>query len=605
MRKTVTASICILLVCGCSALSRTLQVPPGSADAVSEAVSIVSPGDTILLMPGVFSGTIEIRASGEPEKPIIIRGSSGNPEEFPVIDGGAFPDDNIFRPAKAYGRNSGSNLQQQGIRIEGASWVVIENIRFVNCWTDVITAENATYITIRNCIMDHCGKRAIQTIGLGTHHILVEDCEWTQNEKVWTEWDWEELHTWSLWHYNGGFYAGDGAGGAIIRRNKISYAYNGLQWFIDDSTGQQQSNIEIYGNRFSQIRDNIIEPEVFTYNLHVYHNQLNSCPRGAISIDGVAGGEILLYGNTSRSTLEECADDFWWTMFKFYYRDTDEYGPAGGYQGKGFLDQPLRIYHNSWLCGQVFADDRRDEDHIRHLCNAIEIDLDLIDSHDLRNPFGFPALHGADYVYDHDCLSGPWPSYFPEKGLEEHGIATDPGFVDADSDDFRLHPDSPCIDAGTVLPEFTQWFEGSAPDIGAYEGDLLVYGKPFKHKDPPGGRTYVEKPRIVRCFARGRKLAIFFSTDLVPRTITAADVHLVVQGSPAGVLDLLYPGEQRIITLQLDRAIPHGAVLELAFKRLPIGLNGQTATMWGADLLVIRIPEEATLLDEMAVAFPP
>jgi len=54
----------------------------------------------------------------------------------------------------------------------------------------------------------------------------------------------------------------------------------------------------------------------------------------------------------------------------------------------------------------------------------------------------------------------------------------DPRFVYPDDNDFRLQPDSPCIDAGKIIPGITDDFRGNAPDIGAYEyeGDDWVPG---------------------------------------------------------------------------------------------------------------------------------
>lgn len=46
------------------------------------------------------------------------------------------------------------------------------------------------------------------------------------------------------------------------------------------------------------------------------------------------------------------------------------------------------------------------------------------------------------------------------------------GFVDRTNSDYQLAPGSPAIDAGLVLPTYTDGYVGAAPDIGAYEYGL-------------------------------------------------------------------------------------------------------------------------------------
>ncbi len=62
--------------------------------------------------------------------------------------------------------------------------------------------------------------------------------------------------------------------------------------------------------------------------------------------------------------------------------------------------------------------------------------------------------------------------YFPERRAEgvneSNQVVGDPLFVDAAAGNFQLLGNSPAIDAGD--PEAVSWtFEGSAPDIGAFE----------------------------------------------------------------------------------------------------------------------------------------
>jgi hypothetical protein len=54
-------------------------------------------------------------------------------------------------------------------------------------------------------------------------------------------------------------------------------------------------------------------------------------------------------------------------------------------------------------------------------------------------------------------------------GFDAHGIAADPQFVDASSNNFHLGAGSPAVDSGTVIATVTDGFNGAAPDRGYAE----------------------------------------------------------------------------------------------------------------------------------------
>jgi hypothetical protein len=91
--------------------------------------------------------------------------------------------------------------------------------------------------------------------------------------------------------------------------------------------------------------------------------------------------------------------------------------------------------------------------------------------------------------------------YKKATGQDEHSLLVDynifvnapkPDFSDptkvvpADSVDLRLRKGSKTIDAGVELPNITDGFSGSAPDLGAYE-----FEAPLPHYGP---RRKVERP---------------------------------------------------------------------------------------------------------------
>ncbi len=581
MKNITRLSICLLTAffivsCVCSP-PRTIEVGPGSADITSRAISGAHPGDVVLLKPGTYKGTITIDVSGSPEKPIIIRGTQSkpaSPSETTVVDGGAAPDVNKFNPA---------------FHIKNASWIVIEDIAVRNAWRDAIVVEDSSYVTVRCCDIQG-GQTAVFAKGDSAHHILVEHCRWSQDKRVYTEWDWATLHHGSLVMYNGGIYGGDGAGGAIVRNNFVENVFNGFRYWLDDPVAAKrmnQSNIEVYDNYFRRCRDNIIEPECFAWNLHVYHNRLDSCPRGVFSIDGVSGGNIYIYGNTGRWKHDGCVEekDTAWTIYK-----------SGDYDKKRHLDTPMYIFHNSFAYDTAFVYSSRIKcnDNIIHFNNAY---LHLSEKSD----FGLKDWIGKSCMFDYDISSKPWQPSMVSLGFEAHGIAnTDPGFTSSAEDNFHLKKGSPAIDHGKDLDGFTLWYQGAGPDMGAYEGDQTVYGKPFLYSPPPGGELYHEKPRIVRMFLHGRRLVVFFSADLEPDTMTDKNVMISFAGKPALVKSVSFPGPAYAAVVELAENPPVDAdACGISFNGFPKGKNGETATLWAVDDRIVRIPQDAKLAGVM------
>ncbi|MCF6356405.1 MAG: hypothetical protein L3J54_01240 [Draconibacterium sp.] len=116
-------------------LSKTITITPDDdIETLNRALKEAQPNDTFLLKKGIFTGRIELdKVNGLPELPIVIIGENSN-DCF--IDGNSLP---------------GLKLEKYGCQIINSSWVVIQNINFYNCWTDIIRVENSNYISVKNC----------------------------------------------------------------------------------------------------------------------------------------------------------------------------------------------------------------------------------------------------------------------------------------------------------------------------------------------------------------------------------------------------------------------------------------------------------------------
>ena len=89
-------------------------------------------------------------------------------------------------------------------------------------------------------------------------------------------------------------------------------------------------------------------------------------------------------------------------------------------------------------------------------------------------PFSISDTHKSDTnSFDYDLYNGQLGAV---AGSESHGIVGVPTYADGVGFDlktmtgkFSLAPSSPGHNAGVILPNFTDGYTGSAPDIGAHE----------------------------------------------------------------------------------------------------------------------------------------
>ncbi|MEM1122218.1 MAG: hypothetical protein AAGJ18_17360, partial [Bacteroidota bacterium] len=256
-------------------------LPDAPIQTIRHGFNLAEPGDTLFLLPGTYPGrNYIVDKKGLPDLPIRLISYGASVEEFAVIDAQA-------PPAESRG--------DLGILLQRSAWIHIENIIFRNCWTSVIVPMNSEYITVKSCHFSS-GKRVINPIGHGAHHVLVDNCYIEQPDEVWQGWSWEDLHHGKHSHYNGGLlHPAKSGGGHIMRGSTIINLFNGFRTRPERIS--EDGNIEIYDNNFVNIRDNDFEPEGWAWNIHYHHNRHFNIHK-AYSIDDVRGGNIYIFGNT-------------------------------------------------------------------------------------------------------------------------------------------------------------------------------------------------------------------------------------------------------------------------------------------------------------------
>jgi hypothetical protein len=514
------------------------------------------PGDTILFREGCYKGGYRLEdLHGEVNRPIIFLGEGPGRS---IIDGEVLP---------------GTNLKHNAFRLKNCSWISIEGFTIKNCWLDLVRAGNSSYISLRSCDL-HGGKRALFANGRGSHHFLVEDCRWEQDERVWNhegDYSWEETHHGIHQHYNGSLFQGSGISGVfVLRDNTIRNTYNAFRLSqINEGSPDPLActNGEVYRNTVFNTADNVLEPEVHVLNLHFYHNTMIN-GHAFISITEVLGGELYVYGNTAMSMPDS---DDGWTVFKISCISDS-------------LSLPFYIFNNSWQVDFDMIGRPREiweNSHIRHFNNAcFSLASDI---------FGIYSI-GLDNSFDHDCSNVPFPSILLSAGHEKNGIVADPLFRDPLAMDFRLKENSPCIDKGKKDERLIPSFLGEAPDIGAYEGEHRVEGPAFRYMDPELEVPFIEHPRITRVKANGKKIELCFSMPMDAQSLEGTG-FLLRDGEQEYVLTnkilskdgytLSLSGTEASEFVKMERRN-----ISLQLSRWPLGKNGQALSSWASEINV-------------------
>lgn len=555
--------ICLLVlpVLGLSQPSRTYFVSPSGDDShsgatlasplasISKAFQYAQAGDTIALLPGVYEGrTHLVNQHGQPDRPIVLTSYANDPKEFAVIDGLS---------------QAALSVSHEGLYVQNCSWLTFEKLIFKDCWTHVIQLIESNYITIRSCHFS-TGKRVIHAVGHQTHHVLVEHCYIKHPLQVWKGWSWESLHHGELSYYNGALlHPKESGGGHIMRSNTILNLYNAFR--TRPVSIKEDGNTEIYDNTLVNIRDNEFEPETWAWNMHYAYNRHINIHK-MYSIDGVKGGNIYIYGNTYTQTTDPWAIDEVSGIFK--------------YKG-GPITSPCYAFNNSYYTeAKVMKEGEASNHLLKHFNNAYFFFQG-------SNRFLISDWQPG-YEFDYDCINHDWPAHIQNNQQEQHGMAlTDAQFEDGLNGDFRLKASSPCIDAGTIMnfPEYewTQSYDGAAPDIGAFEGSKLTDGPPFRFLPSPEGAFYQERPRISKHLVDGSKLALFFTTAINPDSISTSDVSLFEDGQPVAIDSIRFPHHHHEMVLYCKEGL-EADKLSLLFANQPVGQNGLKGTYWGSSI---------------------
>ncbi len=521
-------------------------------DDVSTIINSAQPGDTVLFSHGIYQGPLVLTVSGVPDLPVVLMSERPIFKEYAVVDGGA------EAPALEANHN--------WLVLNNSSWVEFINFQFQNGWTDPVRVNNSNYISFKNCFFSG-GRKVILASGSNTHHVLVENCYWDQagryswNVIKWKGEDsWDAMHHGGLSFFNGSLFACEGTSGShVIRGNTIRHAFNGLRWKAQQN---KDANIDIYENDISYLRDNDFEPERFAYNLFIYNNSSHNVHK-TLSVDNVNGGNIYYFGNTITTDNDTRTKNLATGFYKVYGEDRN-------------ITEPLYIFNNSYYgTGKVHGSiNGRKIQHVVHYNNAFELtrrDWELNQWNETLN-------------YDYDCSNKPFSEILTDNGQENNGIVASPDYLDPEGRDLKLKPNSPCLDAGTPLSipalNWTQGFEGPAPDIGAFDDGSRIKGPFFRVVADKEVAAAEELPRISQFYHTDEYIDISFTFPLDLATIAENIVLVYENGERELLVDFeLHNANHTVRVLRSSEAeVP--ASIEVLDKLK--GTNELQATNWAS-----------------------
>ena len=433
-----------------------------------------------LAMGNLFDGTYYLTQSGTAEKPIAIK-SAGDGEV--IFDGDGC---------------------QTFFNLMGASYNYFEGITFRNANVAFLLGikgiAGSSGFTLKRSRLVDIG-RAVQDDWSGSKNFYIAD-----NILIGRH-DPDKMMGWTgnLWAKFPGYpellrseYAIKVYGqGHVVAHNYIANWHDGIDIATygtpdgapNDIADHVPLAIDFYNNDIFNMGDNCIETDGGARNIRVFRNRCFNSAAGALSVQPVFGGPVYFYQNVIYNTPTGSLKYIEGSSGIYTYNNTiigeGRAGPASN-----------ETFRNNLILAQgafdpVFAITTY-TNYTNSDYNGFRPNPGVADAFDWNSP---PFETARDFVKP--PVARRYKSlkdYAEATGQEKHSVLVDydifrnvskPDQADpqrvykVDDFDFQLRPGSAAIDAGVELPNITDGFTGTAPDLGALEA-----GKPVPHYGP-------------------------------------------------------------------------------------------------------------------------
>jgi hypothetical protein len=428
--------------------SRTRAVPvavPASPRAVgvttkqqlTTALANAQPGDVITLAPGTYAGAVSISRSGTSANPIVIRGAS---RDAVIIDA----------TGSTYGISiSGAHVYVEDLTVRGSDWGA--------------HASDTQDVVIRRSRLTAINKGI--DAGSGTNRDFYF-CDNVVEGNI----AWPNISS-STWDQEGIKVAGQGH---VVCYNTVSGFGDALG--LSNSTAIPSLAIDFYGNEVLWTGDDGMELDFAHRNVRAFGNRITNCGMG-VSLQPVWGGPVYVFRNVfvnpaaSPYKLNNEPSGFY-----LLNNTSIRTNGNGNYDGYGFPQLGYQLPgHWSYVANFQFMNNIViGVSSPAHVTSALQLATFDYDGWSPDGVFQF---------YD------SWPDFATLQSTspyEHHGrILGAPIFAGGLSQpadyttfqaprDVTLDASSNAIDGGAVIPNITDGYLGSAPDLGAWERGAAI-----------------------------------------------------------------------------------------------------------------------------------
>jgi parallel beta-helix repeat protein len=272
-----------------------------------------------------------------------------------------------------------------------------------------------------------------------------------------TGWPWERVKATDA---DGAAITLAGGPGNVVRGNRLHGVFHGLvasTW--DDLTNEgYNTDLDVYDNEITDIGEDCLAPQGACINVRFWGNRLSDM-RVGLSLAPITVGPLYALRNSVvgfRQAWVRLSNGSAGPCYLYHNSAATTRPDASGILGAGPW-QNLVLRNNALQAtGATIADPQSGGAPLP--TDPASLDNDALFTTD---PSHFVMLANVPYATLVELQVGT--------GQELDGLSDPPGFADPAAGDLHLLPDSPLIDRAVPLPNVSDSFLGTGPDIGAYE----------------------------------------------------------------------------------------------------------------------------------------